>query len=202
MPRTADTSRDRTISALYRKKFSAQEVAQQLHVPLYQVYDALIRRNIPRRNASEQRAIRFEHAPLSFRFRRTFTRQQRDLLIAGIMLYYGEGAKTGTTVDFANSDPRTLRIFMKFLRDICGVDARRIRLYLYCFTDQNAQHLIRFWSKTIRMPARQFTKPYLRPTVHTRSRIMTHGVLHIRYSDKRLFEKISSLTSKISDSLL
>ena len=97
------------------------------------------------------------------------------------MLYYGEGAKTGKTVDFANSDSVMLQIFLKFLIDICGINKQKLRFYLYCFSDQNTHELIRFWCKTLKVKKSYFTKPYIRKASKSLRRTMQHGVLHIRY---------------------
>ena len=127
--------------------------------------------------------------------------QERELLIAGVMLYYGEGAKSGNTVDFANGDPRLLKVFLKFLREVCGVNVEKLRFYLYCFSDQNSQKLIRFWCSQLGVEPRQFTKPYVRSTLNKGKRTLANGVLHIRYSDKRLLEKILFLGDELASTL-
>lgn len=129
--------------------------------------------------------------------KKILTVPKKELLIAAVMLYFGEGAKSGTTVDFANSDPATLKIFINFLRKICRIDEKRLRLYLYCFSNQNPGELISFWSKTLDVRIRNFTKPYIRKVGENLRRTMTRGVLHIRYSDKRLLRKILSLKDEL-----
>ena len=109
------------------------------------------------------------------------------------MLYYGEGAKTGTTVDFANSDCRTVKLFLKFLRKVCRVNEKKLRYYLYCFSDQDPEKLIGYWSSQLNAQRGQFTKPYIRSALNRGKRIMLNGVIHVRYSDKKLMEKILSL---------
>ena len=42
----------------------------------------------------------------------------RDLLVAGLALYAGEGAKTDGAVKFANSDPRMIAFFLRWLRSL------------------------------------------------------------------------------------
>jgi hypothetical protein len=128
---------------------------------------------------------------------------QRELEAAALMLYSGEGAKTGTTVDFANSDPRILKIFLRFLIDVCQVKKDRMRFYLYCFSDQNSKTLVEWWSRYLRVKGKYFTKPYVRKiNSESRVRSMKYGVLHIRYSDKKLLEKILWLIDQTSEKLL
>ena len=56
---------------------------------------------------------------------------ERDLLIAGTALYAGEGDKTDGAVGFANSDPRMILLFCRWLRRFFDVDERRLRVRLY-----------------------------------------------------------------------
>jgi hypothetical protein len=202
MPRIADTQHDRKISELYAQEISAPIISEKLQISLNRIYASLKRQNISRRDLQTQRRIQTESVPLSFEFLEEYNPKQRDLLVAGIMLYSGEGAKGGNTVDLANSNLIILRIFLKFILEVCGVNPARLRFYLYCFDNQDPQKLIRFWSRKLRVPKKNFTKPYVRQASQNNQRIMSHGVLHIRYSDKRLLRKILSLTSQISDSLI
>jgi hypothetical protein len=117
------------------------------------------------------------------------------------MLYFGEGAKTQNTVDFANSDIDALGIFLKFLRTICRVEENRLRFYLYCFKNQNPKKLIKFWSRRLKIKPGSFTKPYVRQDRAVLSRIMPYGVLHVRYSDKKLLQRILLLIKEITQEL-
>ena len=178
------------VKKLYLEGFTGPEVSVRAKVSPKQVYDSLRRQGVPRKTLLEQNRKRFLKKPLSFAFKEELSLAERELLIAGIMLYYGEGAKTGTTVDFANSDLRLLKVFLKFLKSICGIDSKKLRLYLYCFSNQDSKSLIRFWCSQLGVEQGQFTKPHVRSTLNKGKRTMVNGVLHIRYSDKRLLEKI------------
>ncbi len=191
-------NQENKVSVLYCKGNSGLKIAKKLGLSLNQVYDALKRNAIPRRNST----LRLLYSPLSFRFREHLSFQEKQLLTAAIMLYLGEGAKTETTVDLANSNPGVLKIFITFLRKICQIDETKLRLYLYCFSNQNIDDLKKFWSKELNVSANNFTKPYIRKNDGTKKRIMPWGVVHIRYSDKRLLEKILFLCSDLSKSLL
>lgn len=189
------------VKDLYQKDFTGQAISSRLKISLKQVYDSLRRQGIPRKSLLEQNRRRFREKPLSFTFKERMSPGERELLVAGLMLYYGEGAKTGNTVDFANSDPMLLRLFLKFLRIICGVDTKRLRFYLYCFSDQDSGSLMRFWCSHLGVESGQFTKPYVRSTLNKGKRTMKNGVLHIRYSDKRLLEKILLLGRELASTL-
>ncbi|MBA3533585.1 MAG: hypothetical protein H0T73_16825, partial [Ardenticatenales bacterium] len=48
---------------------------------------------------------------------RSKAREGSSLHMAGCMLYWAEGTKARTQVNFANSDPNMVRFFMRFLRE-------------------------------------------------------------------------------------
>jgi hypothetical protein len=107
------------------------------------------------------------------------------------MLYWAEGARSGNTVDFANSDSQMIKIFLRFLREICGIAENRLRIYLYAFSDQNIIVLKKYWSKITQVPESKFIKPYIRKVnSRLKDRRMPYGLIHIRYNDKRLLECI------------
>lgn len=185
------------IGRLYSRGLSGPEIARQSGIPLRKVYGRLKRLGVARRSPAEQNRIRFNKKPDTFRVKEALSPAERDLLVSALMLYYGEGAKTGSTVDFANSDSRLLRVFLKFLTALCNVERRKLRFYLYCFSDQESEAIIRYWCSELGVDRRQFTKPYIRSTSKKGKRTMSNGVLHIRYSDKRLLEKVLSLGDEL-----
>ena len=189
------------IRKLYTNNLSAKEIANKLRISMRQVYSSLISQNIPRRSTTLQNRLRFENSPLSFKFKTNLSIVEKELLVAAVMLYSGEGAKTGNTVDFANSNLNTLKVFLAFLRKICQVDENRLRFYLYCFSDQDPKALINYWSTNLRARKKSFTKPYVRSNQGKGLRTMSYGVLHVRYSDKRLLDRILNLSQEIADKL-
>jgi len=109
------------------------------------------------------------------------------------MLYWAEGTLKGNTVDFVNSNPLMVKIFLNFLRHICGVDESRLRVYLYAYSNQNIDELRRYWKNVTAIKISQFTKPYVRIGNPNFSRHkLPHGLVHIRYNDKRLLALITS----------
>ncbi len=95
------------------------------------------------------------------------------------------------TIDFANSDPGMAVIFIKFLRDICGVTEDRIRCSLYCYEGQDIPALTTFWSTLLDVPENRFTKPYIKKgDTGVRGPRMIHGLVHVRYCDKKLLSQV------------
>lgn len=116
--------------------------------------------------------------------------KNHKIRLIGLMLYAGEGAKTGRTVDFINTNPLLVNAFLIYLKRCCQIDENRLKFYLYCFEDQSVLDLINFWCSYLKVKPEQFTKPYIRATRKNQKRIAKYGVIHIRYSDKKLLIKI------------
>ncbi|NJD03886.1 MAG: hypothetical protein FIA99_15100 [Ruminiclostridium sp.] len=128
-----------------------------------------------------------------FTLKSRLSARQEEMKIAGTMLYWGEGTKGGNSVVFSNSDAEMVRVFLKFLRTICGISNSRLRVVLHHYKDQNEYQLKQFWSKKTLIPLSQFSKSYLhRLQKGSYKRISQFGTLSVRYSDKKLLEIINS----------
>ncbi len=85
---------------------------------------------------------------------------RRDLLVVGLALYAGEGAKTDGAVKFANSDPRLVLFFITWLRTCFEILESRLRVRLYLHDGLDLAGATSFWSALTGIPIAQFTKPY------------------------------------------
>ncbi len=191
----------------YQKELSVPQIAKILKRSDRVIYKFMECHNLDRRNASETNAIIFKRQKPSYCLKENFTFPDRMLKLAGIMLYWAEGYKTpagrNSTLDLANSDPMMIMIFLKFLRSICGVDENRLRVQLYCYANQNVEALKSYWSEVTRIPLNQFIKPYIRQDFsETKKNKMKYGLIHIRYSDKKLFLQVQNWIKEYLNSAL
>ena len=194
---------NRTLSAaeLKQQYWGAQrsvpEIAKRIGVSTNSLYHLMRTHHIPRRDGTESNYVTGKRKP-RFVIKTSLTTAEQRLKIAGIMLYWAEGAQTGTVVDFTNSNPDMVRLFLRFLRDICGVNESRLRVYLYHHgTPEAVETSKRFWRRLTHIPLAQFSRPYIRHgNPHRSRRVILHGVVHIRYSDKRLLETIHQWIAK------
>ena len=186
------------------KGMSMREISLSLNISMDAVVYCIRKNNIPRRSPQESNALVFKNKKLSFHEVSTLSHYQQKLKIAGSMLYWAEGYKSGlgnTTVDFANSDPEMITVFTLFLRKIYRVDEKRLRVLLYCYSDQSVSELVRFWSKLTKIPENQFTKPYVREDFRKDGRKMKYGMIHVRYADKKLFLSILDSIEKMKKNM-
>ncbi|MEK7117227.1 MAG: hypothetical protein AAB861_00440 [Patescibacteria group bacterium] len=170
-----------------------REVAKNLGVSIDAVTYFMRKYELKRRSFTEISQILFSKKPISFRLKKNLNQSDEILKVLGVTLYWGEGykSKKAKGVDFANSDPNMIKVFVNFLRKICDIDESRLRVYLYCYANQNPRKLLDFWSKVTKISPTKFTKPYVRRDFR-KEKIdkMKNGLIHVRYCDKKLLIQI------------
>ncbi|HEV7759057.1 MAG TPA: hypothetical protein VGO78_08715 [Acidimicrobiales bacterium] len=118
----------------------------------------------------------------------------RDLLIAGIALYAGEGAKGDGAVVFVNSDPLMIGLFCRWFRRFFDIDETRLRAKLYLHDGLDLQVAEHFWSELTDIPLEQFGKAYRAvpdPSIRTTKHPM--GCLRVSYSRSAAHREIMGL---------
>lgn len=89
---------------------------------------------------------------------------ERELLIAGISLYWGEGRKKSRRVGFCNSDPRMIKFYIHWLQSYFNVKLEDLRGYIGI----NEIHFEResivkqYWSEVTGILLSQFRKTYFK----------------------------------------
>ena len=182
-----------TISILYTVNgMSASEIADKYGVSVWKIISFMRRNKIQRRTSAETLKIQFERKPLSFNKKLNLGKKDRELFISGLSVYWAEGSKVNShSVDFANSDEKMLLMFLKVLRKIYRVQESRLRVYIYCFANQDSDKLISYWNMKLKIPKEQFSKPYIRKDFKIEKiGKMPKGLVHIRYYDKKLLRQI------------
>lgn len=89
---------------------------------------------------------------------------KRDLFLAGLFLYWGEGTKAQrTSVTLTNTNPAMLKFFIKWL-ELFDVKREDMKVKLHLYSDMNIKRSLDFWSKELKIPVNQFRKPYIKKT--------------------------------------
>ena len=83
---------------------------------------------------------------------------KRDLFMLGIGLYIGEGTKTHGIVRVINSDPKIIKLAVKWFEEICGLSRENFRIRLHLYPDNKIKECTRFWSQVSGIPLIQFQK--------------------------------------------
>lgn len=191
------------IKKMYSEEKTMLEISKHFNVSINAIVYAMRKANIPRRSMSKVQEVRFKRKPSSFHVREIKSEKEKRIILSGLMLYWAEGYKTpkSNCVDFANSDPCMIFAFVKFLKTCYVLDEKRLRIQLYCHSNQNIEKLINFWSKLTNIPEKQFSKPYIRKDFDVNKRQMQYGLIHVRYSDKKLIFDILSRIDNLKKEL-
>jgi transposase len=91
---------------------------------------------------------------------------EREILIAGAIAYWCEGAKSkphrrAEQVSFINSDPRLITFFLRFL-EIAGVTPDRLICRIHIHETADVEAAQRFWLELTGLPEEQFRGPTLK----------------------------------------
>ena len=130
--------------------------------------------------------------------------KDRDLFIAGLFLYLGEGSKSNRhLICISNSNPEIIKFAKFWLTKILLVPENKFRLQLHLYQDMDIKKEIDFWSKSLCIPRNQIIKPYIKKTS---SKVIDHptfghGTCNIYLSNTILKGRIMASIKVILDSI-
>lgn len=138
---------------------------------------------------------------------------KRDLMLLGIGLYIGEGSKYNRGfIQFSNSDPKVIKLAMKWFKVTLGVEISHFRAILHIYPDNKESETLKFWSGITDIPVDQFNKTYVDKRVNKslkNNRKLPYGTIHIRIRASgneefgvKLHQKILSWIEIIEDDCL
>jgi transcriptional regulator with XRE-family HTH domain len=88
---------------------------------------------------------------------------EREIFIAGLFLYWGEGSKTSyNTICISNSDPLMVKFSVYWLIKSLSLPRNKIKVALHLYSDMDVGKEIKFWREKLKMNTRQFLKPYIK----------------------------------------
>ena len=119
---------------------------------------------------------------------------KRDLFIAGIYLYWGEGTKADRgNVAVANTNPAVIRVFLAWL-ECMNVPCEKVNVRLHLYADMDIEKETNFWSSEIGIPVSQFRKPYVKKSTLTGLTYKNgygHGTCNVRFENIAMWEYIT-----------
>lgn len=127
---------------------------------------------------------------------------KRELQLAGIFLYWGEGNKNlKGPLSLNNTDPKVVRFTLYWLVYVLRIPKEKIRVYLHLYKDMNIDQEIKYWSKALQLPPTQFAKPYIKESkrVEIDHKGFGHGTCGLQVSNVRLKEKVMMAIEAIAD---
>lgn len=138
---------------------------------------------------------------------------KRELFLIGAVLYWAEGTKEkeaapGSGIQFTNSDPKMLKVFLLWLKSVCKIDEEKIhfQIYLHETNIKRIQEVVTFWSKNLGVTEDRLSKVYFK-----RNKVSTNrknvgesyfGLLRIKVRrSSGLVRSISGWTNGITHSV-
>lgn len=127
---------------------------------------------------------------------------QRELLIAGIFLYWGEGTKArNSSLVVANTDPQLVQFALLWMTKALNIPKSKIQVLVHLYKDMNIEESLDYWSSLLKIPKTQFARPYIKAT--DRSAIdykgYGHGTCNLRVYKTELKEKILMAIKAVGD---
>lgn len=126
---------------------------------------------------------------------------ERDLLMYGLGLYHGEGAKTQRMVKLTNTSPTLLAVFVTWLRRFFAVDEKRLRVRLHLHDQIDECTAVAFWSHVLGIPADQFHQTH-RVVARSAGTKHPNGCASVVYSDAAMHRRVIALITAVSSSVV
>lgn len=172
------------------EKLSKAEIAKQLNCSLGKVDWWFKQYNIPIRTISEAIYLRSNRQGDPFLIKTHLMGNDLLLYGLGVGLFWGEGNKADIySVRLGNTDPELIRIFVKFLKEICGVNDKKIRFGLQVFNDIDPDEALHFWMNELNYPRESFMNSLVVSPPQGKGiyrRKSKYGVLTIYIHNKKL----------------
>lgn len=118
---------------------------------------------------------------IPFNYKQPETLAERELELAGLLIYKCEGSKARGSLDVTCADPKVI------LRNICCVQESKISLRLHIHDSMNVHEAIEYWTKLTGVPPERFGKTYVKPDLG-KKRKYPFGTCSIRFYNIRLQE--------------
>jgi hypothetical protein len=129
---------------------------------------------------------------------------KKDLFIIGITLYWAEGRKAGRgIVSFSNSDPRAIKLMMRFFKEICKVPKEKFRGHIHIHPHLDYKKAEKYWSDISNIPLPQLYKTYRIPNKSSQNKkdTLPYGTFDIYICNTELFLKIKGWINGVCKSL-
>lgn len=117
------------------------------------------------------------------------------------LIYWCEGAKNDSYVNFTNSDPNLVRLFIDLLVKHYAVDKSKFRARLHLHSYHIPKREKKFWQKKLGLVSDAFYRPYLKPNSGKRMRNNYAGCVSLSYYDTMLARKLLAIAKVFMMSL-
>ncbi len=190
-----------TLSGWFTGLELPEEAKKRLEKRVFQKsISALIKRNQAQTHLAEQNA----HTIRNSARQEVSLLNNRDIFMLGISLYWAEGykrpqmrngkVKTYHSVSLTNSDHDLVKIYLRFLREICQIPEEKITGEIRVYEHHNEAYLINFWNKATKIPFSRLKTIKNGVSISSQRRrpfnTLPNGTIQIRVNSTNLYHKI------------
>lgn len=169
------------------------QIAEQLGCSTNKVVYWMDKHGLTRRDISGAIYLRQNPAGDPFDVQLPKSDEELGLFQLALGLYIGEGKKRDPgQVSLSNSNPRVICVFLRFLREICRVEEKRIWAWMNIFEDVDLVAAEKYWLQVTNLAPYQFHKPVVRPQRSgTYRHTSKYGTLSVGVSSTKLHEIVA-----------
>ena len=179
------------IISSYKKGKSARQIGDEIGLSTSSIIKTLRKNNIERRNHVDAAYIKSNPTGDPFDILKKLTPEEDHLKAMALGLYASHGnLKNNKSIKFTCSNPAINKIFVKFLKVICGVPREKIKASLIIYPDVSAREAKDFWSRFLDLPKKQFSKTTVLKSRNGNSnkKHSTYGMLSMYVHNLKLLE--------------
>ncbi len=128
---------------------------------------------------------------------------EKELMIAGLFLYSGEGNKVSTNaLSVANTDPSVIRFCFCWMKKSLGISEDKIFLKLHLYNDRGIKEESNYWAKFTGVKISQFKNPYIKKSFRSDidQKGFGHGTCTIMVFNTVIKENVMMAIKAVSDS--
>lgn len=119
-----------------------------------------------------------------------------------VMLYWAEGGKGRGTLQFVNTDPDLMLLFITLLRKSFVLDESKLRARLHLHYYHKIKKVRKFWSTLLSISESKFGKIYIKPRSKTKKfRKNFAGICFIKYHNDELRYELLTLAHSLSSKI-
>ena len=124
------------------------------------------------------------------------------LFLSGLSLYWGEGNKNQKgKIALGNTDPELIRVFVRFLEEICGLQKSEIHGHIIAYPEMNIEESLSFWVRTSGLSEENFFKTTIIQGRH-KTRRLKYGICTVGKSSTYLKTKINVWMKLLGEELI
>lgn len=126
---------------------------------------------------------------------------ERELLLMGLFLYWGEGDKKHGNVAISNTDSRIVKFSLYWMLHGLKIPKERIKVQLHLYKDMNIEESMNYWSNLLGIPQGQFFTPYVKKTNREglTYKSFGHGTCKLYHGSVELSERIAMSIKAIAE---